>query len=133
MNKKAVIYCRIARLEQTVSLVDAMKPQLLECIRLAQANDYEVVDVVMEQGSGLVLNKGLVSILHMVKAKKINYLIAFSVSRIARNYTRYESFTKRLTLSGVSLKTVIGESMKSMQTQKGREYKTVTVKVVDNQ
>lgn len=133
MNNKAIIYCRTACLGHNESLADAIKPQLLECIRLAEINDYEVVDVVTEIGSGLVLNKGLVSVLRTVKAKKVNCLITYSVSRIARNYTRYASFVKRLTLCGAILKTVIGDSMKSMQTQEVRKYKTVTVRIIDNQ
>ncbi len=85
MNKRAVIYCRVAtniKKEKFVSL----KAQRKACVTYAQQNGYEIVDIVCEQGSGMQVNLGLKKILRGIKLQTFETLIVYSADRIARDY-----------------------------------------------
>lgn len=83
MSKKAMIYCRVASVDQISST--SLETQRLECMKFARRNGYEVIGVVQEQGSGLRTSNQLQKILDGIKIGEINTLIASRIDRLGRN------------------------------------------------
>lgn len=84
MAKKAIIYCRVATHEKNIPLPTALKNQLLDCIRFAQSNEYEVTDIVCEQGSGMVINEKLSWVLEQIKSRHAKTIITLSTFILSR-------------------------------------------------
>ena len=84
MSNKAIIYCRVASHEQQSILPDSIKRQLLACINFAQKNDYEITDIVCEQGSGIKTNDELANVIKEIKSGEAKTIITQSLDRLAR-------------------------------------------------
>lgn len=83
MTKKAIIYCRVATSYQ-LSRSKSLDYQADLCRRYAERNGYLVVNIIKEKGSGLKINKRLLSAIKRIKNGGANILIASEPSRLAR-------------------------------------------------
>ncbi len=120
---RAIIYCRTAAITAGTQLLpDSIKRQLLECINYAKTYDYEITDIVREQGNGLVINKELQNAIKKVESGEIKTIIVLNYDRISRdcqlttttlNEVKHHGGEIKFCNEDVSLQTVLAGKMKS--------------------
>ena len=86
MKKSAVLYCRVSTENQATQGVSIQNQQQL-LRNYANQNGYiELIEIADEGFSGKNINRpGFTQMLELVKQKKINSVIVYSLSRFARN------------------------------------------------
>jgi DNA invertase Pin-like site-specific DNA recombinase len=98
---KAAIYCRVSTNEQTTA------NQKRELLAVAKRHDWEVVEVIEDQGvsgaNGRDKRPGLDRLLTMVARKEIDMVAAWSVDRLGRSLRHLVSLLEELDAKGVDL------------------------------
>lgn len=81
-KEKVVLYCRVASITQNSDILDIQEEALK---KYADSNNYEIVEVIKETGSGASLNRpGVNKIYEIIDKYKIGAIIAKSISRFGR-------------------------------------------------
>ncbi|ODA43059.1 recombinase family protein [Desulfosporosinus sp. BG] len=95
------IYCRVAHPDDM-----ALKFQQEQMAEYARKQGWEVVGITAEQGSGLDFNrKGLKEVMEVVKAGRVDIVLAKSVCRIGRDMCRIMACVDEMDEYGVKLMT----------------------------
>ena len=100
--KKVVLYCRVASNDQTNNNLNIQEQSLRN---YAEAQDYEVVEVIKETGSGANLDRpGINKIFEMASHHKIDMVMAKNINRYGRgSASELNSFIKKLTAKGIEV------------------------------
>ncbi len=105
MTARAAIYSRFSSdLQRDRSIED----QVVLCREYAARNGYEIVAVFSDRaitGSSFVLRRGVQEMLRAARAGEFNFVIAESLSRLARDQEDAPAIRKRLEFAGVKIVT----------------------------
>lgn len=108
-KKNAVIYCRVSTKEQ-VDEGNSLKTQQKNCIDFAMKNQYEVVNVYIEQGESAKTadRTELKKMLHFCAQRKNNVdaVIVYKLDRLSRNIDDYSQIRILLKRYSVEIKSV---------------------------
>ncbi|WP_139024199.1 recombinase family protein [Desulfosporosinus sp. OT] len=98
-DNRAWIYCRVAHPDDM-----ALKFQQEQMAEYARKQDWEVVGMTAEQGSGLDFNrKGLKEVIEAVEAERVDIVLAKSVCRIGRDVYKTMECVEWMNQYGVKL------------------------------
>jgi site-specific DNA recombinase len=107
MTARAAIYARFSTdLQRDRSIDD----QISLCREYAARQDYKIVAVFVDRaitGASLLLRRGIQSLLQAARAGDFEFVIAESLSRIARDQEDAPAIRKRLEFSGVKIVTTV--------------------------
>ncbi len=104
-NKNVVLYCRVASITQNSDILDIQEAALR---KYAESNNYEVIEVIRETGSGTSLNRpGINKIYEIIDKYNVDAIIAKNMSRLGRcSHSELSNFIDSLEEKGVQVITM---------------------------
>ncbi|MFH1117281.1 MAG: recombinase family protein [Pseudomonadota bacterium] len=129
--KKAVGYIRVSTEEQSRGGI-SLEMQMTKIRQYCQLNDLTLVGIFGDpgiSGKSIKARPGIQAVLHLVKGKRINAVVAYKLDRLARNTIETLNLAETLDKAGVALHSITEKL--DTQTALGRFFFTLTASLAE--